>query len=210
MFFIYFNGDNMNIIWKKILKSFLIIITLMVIFSLIGCIFYYFDIFSNTTMKYFEMVMVMLSSFIGGFILGKNVPNKGYLYGIKLSIIMVLIFIILGIIFNSINLLNILYYLIISICIIFGSMLGIMRKSSWFHKYFIFWYYNDTGHGIKQEDINNIWDKYYKVNKNHKRNTIGTGLGLSIVKNILELHSYKYGVISKKNKGTTFYFEIKK
>ena len=38
---------------------------------------------------------------------------------------------------------------------------------------------------------------------------IGTGLGLSIVKNILELHSYKYGVISKKNKGTTFYFEMK-
>ena len=28
--------------------------------------------------------------------------------------------------------------------------------------------------------------------------------------NILELHSYKYGVISKKNKGTTFYFEIKR
>lgn len=69
---------------------------------------------------------------------------------------------------------------------------------------------SDTGPGIKEEDIHNIWDKYYKADKNHKRNTVGTGLGLSIVKNIFELHKYKYGVISKKNKGTTFYFEIKK
>ena len=37
---------------------------------------------------------------------------------------------------------------------------------------------------------------------------IGTGLGLSIVKNIFELHGFKYGVISEKNKGSTFYFEI--
>ena len=71
-------------------------------------------------------------------------------------------------------------------------------------------YIADTGPGIKKEDIDKIWDKYYKADKKHKRNTIGTGLGLSIVKNIFELHHYKYGVISKKNKGTTFYFEIKK
>lgn len=67
---------------------------------------------------------------------------------------------------------------------------------------------SDTGKGIDKNDINMIWDKYYKADKNHKRNTVGTGLGLSIVKNIFELHKYKYGVISKKNKGTTFYFEI--
>ena len=69
---------------------------------------------------------------------------------------------------------------------------------------------SDTGPGIKKEDINKIWDKYYKNEKNYKRNTIGTGLGLSIVKNIFEIHNYKYGVISKKDKGTTFFFEIEK
>ena len=67
----------------------------------------------------------------------------------------------------------------------------------------------DSGKGIKEEDIPYIWDRYYKNSKKHKRNLIGTGLGLSIVKNILELHNYKYGVLSN-NKGTTFYFEIKK
>lgn len=67
----------------------------------------------------------------------------------------------------------------------------------------------DTGKGIDSVDIDLIWDKYYKVDKHHKRNKYGTGLGLSIVKSILVNLKYKYGVISKKNSGTTFYFEIK-
>ncbi len=66
----------------------------------------------------------------------------------------------------------------------------------------------DTGKGIKKEDLPHIWDKYYHSQKEHKRNVIGTGIGLSIVKTILESHNFKYGVESKRNKGTTFYFEI--
>ena len=68
----------------------------------------------------------------------------------------------------------------------------------------------DTGKGIKKEELNLIWNKYYKNEKNHKRNKIGTGIGLSIVKNILENHKVAYGVKSELNKGTTFYFEINK
>ena len=68
----------------------------------------------------------------------------------------------------------------------------------------------DTGKGIKEKDIPYIWDKYYKNQKKHKRNLVGTGLGLSIVKKILEEHHFPYGVKSKSNKGTTFYFEIPK
>ncbi len=68
----------------------------------------------------------------------------------------------------------------------------------------------DTGKGIDEEDLQNIWNRYYKQEKNHKRNVIGTGLGLSIVKNILEQHHFDYGVKSIKNHGTTFYFKIKK
>ncbi len=67
----------------------------------------------------------------------------------------------------------------------------------------------DTGKGIDDEDINYIWDKYYKVDKKYKRVTYGTGLGLSIVKNILLQHDFDYGVDSKKGIGTKFYFEIK-
>ena len=68
----------------------------------------------------------------------------------------------------------------------------------------------DSGKGIDPEDLEHIWDKYYKNDKNHQRNIVGTGLGLSIVKSILELHKFKYGVKSEKGKGTTFYFVIDK
>lgn len=68
----------------------------------------------------------------------------------------------------------------------------------------------DTGKGIKKDELNIIWDKYYKNEKNHKRNKVGTGVGLSIVKNILDKHKFKYGVKSEIGKGTTFYFEITK
>lgn len=68
----------------------------------------------------------------------------------------------------------------------------------------------DSGKGIKEEELNLIWNKYYKNEKNHKRNKVGTGVGLSIVKNILDRHKFNYGVKSKKGNGTTFYFEITK
>lgn len=67
----------------------------------------------------------------------------------------------------------------------------------------------DTGKGIKKEDIKFIWDRYYKVDKTHKRAAIGTGLGLSIVKTILDMHGCKYGVESTEGVGSIFWFEIK-
>ena len=68
----------------------------------------------------------------------------------------------------------------------------------------------DTGKGIEESELPFIWDKYYKNDKNHKRNVVSSGIGLSIVKSILVSHNFKYGVESKINKGTTFYFYIKK
>ena len=68
----------------------------------------------------------------------------------------------------------------------------------------------DTGKGIDKDDLKHIWDKYYKKDKNHKRNVMGTGLGLSIVKNILVKHEFNYGVDSVKDKGSIFYFDIPK
>lgn len=68
----------------------------------------------------------------------------------------------------------------------------------------------DSGKGIDTKDLDNIFDKYYKSEKKHKRNLYGTGLGLSIVKSIFILHDYKYGVDTKKRKGSSFYFYISK
>ncbi len=67
---------------------------------------------------------------------------------------------------------------------------------------------SDTGEGIPQDKLKDIWERYYKVDKEHKRAQVGTGLGLSIVKNILELHGGAYGVESEEGKGSTFWFEL--
>ena len=68
----------------------------------------------------------------------------------------------------------------------------------------------DTGKGINKKNLEYIWDKYYKVDKTHSRVQVGSGIGLSIVKNILISHNFEYGVETKINKGTTFYFIIPK
>lgn len=66
----------------------------------------------------------------------------------------------------------------------------------------------DSGEGIPAESIPYIWDRYYKVDKTHKRSTVGSGLGLSIVKGVLEAHSASYGVISEVDHGSDFWFEM--
>jgi signal transduction histidine kinase len=66
----------------------------------------------------------------------------------------------------------------------------------------------DTGEGISPEDIGQIWERYYRVDKVHKRETIGTGLGLSIVKGVLEIHNANFGVDSREGEGSTFWFEL--
>jgi len=67
----------------------------------------------------------------------------------------------------------------------------------------------DNGEGIAPDELPMIWDRYYKVDKVHKRATVGTGIGLSIVKEILGVHNATYGVESAVGQGSTFWFEMK-
>ena len=66
----------------------------------------------------------------------------------------------------------------------------------------------DHGEGIAREELPRIWDRYYKVDKVHKRASVGTGLGLSIVKKALERHGASYGVESTLGEGSVFWFEF--
>ncbi|MDD3169222.1 MAG: ATP-binding protein, partial [Eubacteriales bacterium] len=68
----------------------------------------------------------------------------------------------------------------------------------------------DQGQGIPEDELEHIWERYYKSSSNHSRNTSGTGLGLSIVREILILHKARFGVISKLHEGSTFWFELDK
>jgi len=67
----------------------------------------------------------------------------------------------------------------------------------------------DTGAGIAPDQLPYIWDRYYKVDKVHRRAATGTGLGLSIVKHILEQHpDIQYGVDSGVGQGSQFWFSL--
>lgn len=69
-------------------------------------------------------------------------------------------------------------------------------------------YVYDNGKGIKQENIDKIWDRYYKLNEEHKRQHIGSGIGLSLSKQILMQHGLNYGVESIEGKYSKFYFDL--
>lgn len=62
----------------------------------------------------------------------------------------------------------------------------------------------DTGIGIKENDLDKIFKRFYRVDKTRSRETGGSGLGLSISKNVVKKHGGNISVSSKLNKGTTF------
>ena len=67
----------------------------------------------------------------------------------------------------------------------------------------------DSGKGIPPEELKEIWQRYYRASKTHKRPIKGSGLGLSIVRTILDAHKAKYGVNSTLGEGSCFYFEMR-
>lgn len=62
----------------------------------------------------------------------------------------------------------------------------------------------DTGIGIPKEEIQKIFDRFYRVDKARARDTGGTGLGLSIAMDAVKLHNGYIEVSSEEEKGSTF------
>lgn len=60
----------------------------------------------------------------------------------------------------------------------------------------------DTGIGISPEEQDKIFERFYRVDKSHSKQSGGTGLGLSIVKHAVQYHHGKINVESERNKGT--------
>lgn len=78
------------------------------------------------------------------------------------------------------------------------------EKKDW--KVFI----KDDGPGIASENLNRIFERFFRVDKARSRSEGSSGLGLAIVKHILQAHRTKISVISKLEKGTTFSFKLEK
>ena len=65
----------------------------------------------------------------------------------------------------------------------------------------------NTGDNIKEEDLNRIWNRFYKADESRNRDDGGSGIGLSLVKAIMNNYENDYGVINKED-GVEFYFDL--
>lgn len=110
--------------------SCLYIISSILILTFIVALLSYFNIMGDKVVSIFKIIIPIVSLLIGGFYIGKRSIKKGFLEGLKIG----LIFSILIAIFNYLGLGNsfkvkyLLFYLILIITSILGSMIGINRK----------------------------------------------------------------------------------
>ena len=72
----------------------------------------------------------------------------------------------------------------------------------------VFIKFEDSGIGMKNSEVERIFDRFYRADKSRTRSIEGTGLGLSIVKMIVDLHDGSISVSSKENEGTTINVEL--
>ncbi len=117
---------------KNLGFSLLFIIGSLLILTLLLTLFNYFNLFSNGLVSTFKIIIPIISLFAGGFFIGKKSSKKGWLEGLKLSLIFTIILILFNLLGlgNKLELKNILYYLIIIISCMFGGMLGINKNNS--------------------------------------------------------------------------------
>lgn len=102
--------------------TFISILLLTLIFS----IFNYFNVISNTSFTIIKLFIPIISILIGGILVGKNTLQKGYINGIKFgAIIIVLLFLIALLGFKYFKWGMLIYYFILVLTSMLGSMIGI-------------------------------------------------------------------------------------
>lgn len=103
---------------------------IMFILIFISTIFNFFDLFGIKIMNFLYMFIPIISCFISGIFMGIKSLKKGYLEGLYLGILMVVIFFLLNYLGfdNGLNLKSSIFYFIIIATCVLGSMIGINKK----------------------------------------------------------------------------------
>ncbi len=70
--------------------------------------------------------------------------------------------------------------------------------------------YYDTGTGVPAEHLNDIFERFYRIEEGRTRDVGGSGLGLSIVKNAVKFHGGDIRVINRMNGGLQFFFSLRR
>ncbi len=112
-------------------KKYLIIVGLYILFIMLFSILNYAGLFINNT-KYIIILVTFVFSFVCSYKEGKERQNKGYIAGIKTSLIIISILILIDfiLIHSTFNIKRVLYYLLILLISIFGSITGINKKAA--------------------------------------------------------------------------------
>ena len=113
---------------KKIIISLGFSFIIFFISSFLFTFLQYINWLSPTILTVFFTISTIISFFIGGFIFGKKSLKKGWLEGIKLSFIQIIIILLVNLLISNMQIKNIIFYIILFISTTFGSIVGVNRK----------------------------------------------------------------------------------
>lgn len=114
---------------KNYIKPMLYIFAIIIASLLLLTLFNYFNVITGTFFNILLFVIPSVSVFVGGIMIGKTSFKKGWLSGLKLSLILIIVFLLLSLIFGiDVKFKSLFYFLILIVFTMFGSMLGINKK----------------------------------------------------------------------------------
>ena len=113
---------------KKLLKSLILFFLIILISTFILTITNYFNLLPTNIISILKLIIPLSAITISSYILGKQSEKKGYIEGIKIGTIIIIIFYILVIILDKFKLKSLIYYAILFLTSILSSMIGINRK----------------------------------------------------------------------------------
>ena len=114
----------------KYLKSSIYTLCILIGSAIIITILNYFNILMGNVLKITELLIPIISIFIGSYILGNSSNNKGYIEGLKYGMAWIILFLIINLISKNFTYLSLIYYLILIIIAIVSSIIGINRRKN--------------------------------------------------------------------------------
>lgn len=103
---------------------------IILVLTLIITVLSYFNVFNDNVIKVMKLIIPIISVFIAGILMGNRTNKKGIYEGFRLAIIIISIFMFLSLILSSFKPQSLIYYLIIIISTIFGSIIGVQKKTA--------------------------------------------------------------------------------
>ena len=109
----------------KYLKTILFELIILISLTLVSTILYYFNIINSSFNNIFKIITFIITFLISGIYIGRKSNKKYYIEGLKISVINVIVFLLLSIIFrNNFNIKQVIYYIILILITVLGSIIG--------------------------------------------------------------------------------------